>query len=94
MEDQDRFLEKREEAPKQKSPMGPAALTLGIISIVAMLFWYVSLPTGILAIIFGVKAYKKEKAKLGRAGMILGIIGLSLVTLVYIWLAGAITIFG
>ena len=34
------------------------SLVLGIISIVSMLFWYISLPSGIIAIIFGVKKTK------------------------------------
>ena len=38
---------------KNKSSLGVASLTLGIISIVFSLFWYITLPTGILAIIFG-----------------------------------------
>ena len=44
-----------EENVKEKTGMPVASLVLGIISIVTNLFWYVTLPTGILAIIFGDK---------------------------------------
>lgn len=69
---------------KKKSSLGVASLVLGIISIVLDLFWYISIPTGILAIIFGVKSSKKIGSKLGKSGLILGIIGLSLTVLIYI----------
>ena len=60
------------------------SLILGIISIVTNLFWYISLPAGITAIVLGVKSYKKEGKKLGIAGLITGIIGVSLCLLIYI----------
>lgn len=69
---------------KNKSSFGIAALTLGIISIVTALFWYISLPTGILAIVFGRKAISKVGSKLGKAGFILGIVGLSLFVFIYL----------
>ena len=61
-----------------------ASLVLGIISIVTILFWYMSIPTGILAIVFGAKSYKRNGKKLGLAGLITGIVGLSLCVLLYI----------
>lgn len=69
---------------KNKSVMHIAALVLGIISIISALFWYVTLPTGILAIIFGVKSAKRTGSKIGKAGLITGIIGLSLFAFIYI----------
>lgn len=73
-----------EEDIKNKSTMQIAALVLGIISIVTNWFWYITLPTGILAIVFGVKSAKRTGSKLGKAGMILGIIGLALFAFTYI----------
>lgn len=70
----------------EKSPFNVASLTLGIISIVTALFWYLTLPTGILAIIFGAKAIKRTGSKVGKAGLITGIIGLSLFLLIYVGL--------
>ena len=71
---------------KNKSGMGAAALTLGIISIVASIFWYISLPTGILAVIFGTKSVKKVGSKTGKAGLITGIIGLAVLAFIYLTL--------
>ena len=62
------------------------SLVLGIISIVTNLFWYISLPSGIIAIVLGAKSYKKEGKKLGLAGLITGIVGVSLCLLIYITL--------
>lgn len=70
-----------------KSSMHIAALVTGIISIVSMLFWYITIPTGIMAIVFGAKSAKKTGSKIGKAGMILGIIGLSLFAFIYITFA-------
>ena len=67
-----------------KSSMGVASLVLGIISIVTALFWYITLPTGILAIVFGAKSVKKVGSKLGKAGLITGIIGVSIFAFIYI----------
>lgn len=69
---------------KTKSASGIASLVLGIISTISALFWYVTVPTGILAIVFGVKGIKSVGSKVGKAGMILGIVGLSLFILIYI----------
>lgn len=69
---------------KTKSSMGIASLTLGILSIIFAIFWYITLPTGILAIVFGAKSAKKMGSKLGKAGLITGIIGLSLFAFIYI----------
>jgi len=60
------------------------ALVLGIISSLSTFFWYISLPTGITAIVLGAKTYKKQGSKMGLAGLITGIIGLSLCLLIYI----------
>lgn len=72
---------------KEKSPLNVASLVLGIISIITALFWYITVPAGILAIIFGAKAIKKTGSKIGKAGLITGIIGLSLFLFIYIGMA-------
>lgn len=73
-----------EENNKKYTGLAAASLTLGIISIVLNLFWYISIPSGILAIVFGVKAIKKFGSKLGKAGLITGIVGLTLCLFIYI----------
>lgn len=67
----------------KKSGLSVASLTLGIISIVLFSFWYVAMPTGILALIFGVKGAKRTGSKLAKAGIITAIVGLSLFVLFY-----------
>ena len=61
-----------------------ASLVLGIISILTALFWYITLPTGILAICLGVKSARRTGSKIGKAGMITGIVGVSLFAFIYI----------
>lgn len=73
-----------ENVDKKKSGLGVASLVLGIISIVTALFWYMAIPTGILAIIFGVKSIRRVGSKLGKAGLITGIVGLALFAFIYI----------
>lgn len=82
-------MEKKEKEVN-KSTMHVASLELGIISIVFALFWYISIPASIIAIIFGVKSARKTGTKVGKAGMITGIVGLSLTAFMYIGLAGII----
>ena len=81
-----------EENNKNKSAMGIAGFVLGIISTLSTLFWYITLPTGVLAIILGAKSAKKTGNKLGKAGMILGIVGLSRFAFIYISLIMIITL--
>lgn len=69
---------------KNKNVMHIASLVLGIISIVTSFFWYITLPTGILAIIFGAKSARKTGSKIGKAGLITGIIGVALFAFLYI----------
>ena len=72
-----------EENNQKKPVMHIAALTLGIISIVFAIFWYISLPAGIIAIIFGVKSARRTGSKIAKAGMITGIVGVSLFAFLY-----------
>ncbi|MBQ8131478.1 MAG: hypothetical protein IJ193_03215 [Bacilli bacterium] len=60
------------------------SLVLGIISIVTTLFWYISLPSGITAIVLGAKSYKKDGKILGLAGLITGIVGIVICLLIYL----------
>ncbi len=52
---------------KNKSGMGVASLVLGIISIITAMFYYITLPTGILAIVFGAKSIKRFGSKLRKS---------------------------
>ena len=68
---------------KKKTGLAAASITLGIISIILSGFWYIVLPAGILALIFGAKTAKRYGSKLGKAGIVTSIIGLSLFLLYY-----------
>lgn len=78
--------EKVEVKDKNKSAMAIASLPLGIISIITNWFWYLSLPAGILAIIFGAKATRRFGSRLGKAGLITGIIGVAMCLFTYVTL--------
>lgn len=66
------------------SVMHIASFVFGVISILTALFWYITLPTGILAIVFGIKSTKRTGSKVAKAGFVTGIIGLSLFAFIYI----------
>lgn len=68
----------------KKGVMHIVSLVLGIISIVTALFWYMSIPTSILAIVFGAKSARKTGTKIGKAGLITGIVGISITVFVYL----------
>lgn len=68
-----------------KHSVAPAAsITLGICSVLFATLWYIALPTGILAIIFGKSSVKKFASKGGKIGTILGIIGLVITAILYV----------
>lgn len=60
------------------------SLVLGIISILSAILYYISIPTGIISIVMGVKTYKQQGSKLAIAGFITGIVGLSLTLIIYL----------
>ena len=69
---------------RKHSSMHIAGFVLGIISILTSFFWYITLPAGILAIVFGAKSSRATGSKLGKAGMIMGIVGLAGFVFVYV----------
>ena len=75
---------------KKKCPYNVTSFVLGILSVLGCLFYYISIPTGVLAIIFGVKGTKKSGSGLAKTGMILGIVGLSLMLFIYIFFIAGI----
>lgn len=81
-----------EKEDKLKSPANVASFVCGIISVLGFLFYYIGVPLGTLAIIFGTKGIKKTGSKLAKAGLILGIIGTSLTFLAYVLMASAIIV--
>lgn len=74
----------KEEPEKDKKGFSIAALVLGIIAIVLCCIWYISIPCGILAIIFGIIGIKSSKKGMSIAGLITGAIGLVISILIFI----------
>ena len=74
----------KEEAEKDKKGFSIAALVLGIISIVLCCVWYISIPCGILAIIFGIVGIKSSKKGMSIAGLITGAVGLVISIIIFI----------
>ncbi len=58
----------------EKKGFNIASMVLGIVSLVAFCFWYISIPCAILAIIFGIVGRHKGGHGMGIAGLVLGII--------------------
>lgn len=58
-----------------------ASMVLGIIAVLSCFFWFITIPCGILAIVFSVIRKKKGGKKMATAGLILGITALVLFTL-------------
>lgn len=71
------------ENDKLKSPANVTSFICGIISVIGILFYYIGIPSGILAIVFGSIGIKKTGSKLAKTGLILGIIGITLTVLIY-----------
>lgn len=78
--------EKTETGTKDRIGYNVTSVILGVLSIALFTIWNgcISLPSGIMAIIFGFAGRKEKEKEMGIAGMICGIIGLVLciVTLV------------
>ena len=74
-----------------------SALTLGILSIVFFVFFYISIPTGVLPIVFGSKAMRNTKRKNGKSGFVTGIVGVSIclalhITMIVLFCTGVLHI--
>ncbi len=73
-----------EEPKKEKKGFCIASLVLGIVALVFFCLWYISIPCGILAIIFGILGIKSINKGMAIAGLITGSIGLVISTLIII----------
>ncbi len=73
-----------EEPKKEKKGFCIASLVLGIVALIFFCLWYISIPCGILAIIFGILGIKSMNKGMAIAGLITGSIGLVISTLIII----------
>lgn len=73
-----------EEPKKEKKGFCIASMVLGIVALVFFCVWYISIPCGILAIIFGILGVKTKNKGMAIAGLITGTIGLVISVLIII----------
>lgn len=70
----------------EKNGLCIASMVLGIISIVCILVWFISVPCAILAIIFGCIGHKSSKKGMAIAGIVTGSISAVLMILLVTFL--------
>lgn len=75
MENETNILQNNEQN-KDKKSFSMAALVLGIVAIVLSCVLYISIPCGILAIVFGAIGLKSSKRGMSISGIVTGIIGM------------------
>ena len=73
-----------QESKKNKKGFCIASMVLGIVALVFFCLWYISIPCGILAIIFGILGVKSVNKGMAIAGLVTGTIGLIISTLIII----------
>ncbi len=83
-------IEEKKLQDPQKTPANTVSFICGLLAVLTAGVFYLSLPLGILGIVFGAQGVKKSGSKLAKAGLILAIIGLSLTVLIYLVLIGLI----
>ena len=84
MEEEEKKVENTTSTNSERKGFNITSLVLGIVSIITLCWWYVSIPTGIIAIIFSVAGKNDAGRGMGIAGMVLGIIGLVLCIAIYL----------
>jgi hypothetical protein len=67
-----------------------ASLVLGVLCMACLCQWVISIPAGILAIVFGVVARPSRNAELAKAGMVCGIVGMSLNVVFVLFIASLV----
>lgn len=79
-----------EEPKKNRKGFCITSMVLGIIAMVFFCLWYISIPCGILSIIFGILGVKSTNKGMAIAGIVTGAIGLviSIFIIVMIFIFG------
>ena len=71
----------------ERKGLSIASLVLGIVSLVLFCLWYVSIPCGILGIVFGLIGKNRAGKNMAIAGFVTGLVAVSL------WVVSAFFIF-
>lgn len=79
---------KQTEVVNESKGLSIASMVLGIVSVVMLCLWYVSIPCAILAIIFAIIGRKKGGKGMATAGLVLGIIALAIDVLIVVFAIG------
>lgn len=77
---------KKEEIKDSKNGLCIASMVLGIVSLVFMILWFISIPCAILALIFGCIGLKSSKKGMAIAGIVTGGITFILMVLLFTFL--------
>jgi glycerol-3-phosphate acyltransferase PlsY len=84
------FEVKQTEVVNESKGLSIASMVLGIVSLVMLCIWYVSIPCAILAIIFAIVGRKKGGKGMATAGLVLGIIALAIDVVIVIGVIGLV----
>ena len=79
---------KQTEIVNESKGLSIASMVLGIVALVMLCVYYISIPCAILAIIFAIIGRKKGGKGMATAGLVLGIIALAFDILIVIFAFG------
>lgn len=81
---------KQAEVVNESKGLSIASMVLGIVSVVMLCLYYISIPCAILAIIFAIVGRKKGGKGMATAGLVLGIIALAIDIVIVVAFVGLI----
>lgn len=81
--DEEKVVETNEVKNESKG-LSIASMVLGIVSLVFVCVWYITIPCAILAIIFAIIGRKKGGKGMATAGLVTGIIAICLYALIFL----------
>lgn len=81
---------KQTEVVNESKGLSIASMVLGIVSVVMLCLYYISIPCAILAIIFAIVGRKKGGKGMATAGLVLGIIALAIDIVIVVAFVGLI----
>lgn len=76
----------KQEPEKDRKGFAIASMVLGLVSIVLFCVCFISIPCGILAIIFGILAFSSSKKAMAITGFITGGIGIFISFIIFVFL--------
>lgn len=82
---------KQTEIVNESKGLSIASMVLGIVALVMLCVYYISIPCAILAIIFAIIGRKKGGKGMATAGLVLGIIALAFDILIVIFAIGVVS---